>query len=544
MKFVTDPASTVKIQKMQERVRWRSSSILERQIDQTQLAIADDRSEDTEFSFLVIGDSGAGGHRGHHPQRRIAEQMVQQQEDARFILHTGDVMYLVGSSEFYPPNFIEPYREFIVGGEQHDNIAFDQMVFKLPFLPVLGNHDYYDLPLAYGTLLQMTYPLRRLFRSQLQLNLGWHGSYQGKAFAQAFIDPLWMQEMKGSLEQHLDQHYTSKTPTGRCLTYEPGRFTRIPNRYYSFRYGGIDFFALDSNTFNEPTPLPANQEGEQYRQVLQERRKGVEAEMQQLLAEVATLNASTQEQADRIDDIRARLQQLEEVQMDIEKQLTANAESVTDFVQLEWLRDRLVESWGDPTVRGRIVFFHHPPYVTEATKWHQAQTLVVRQRLRYVFDEVAGVVGDLGGRGVVDLVLNGHAHCLEYLRTVETGHADSNINWIVCGGSGYSLRRQRVEGTEILEKTRGFEDRIVAKSQMFVGREGEGSFKRRPYSFVRIDVRSGEDREAVEALRGRCHSPLRGPLLVVRPYVSEWFMGAWEDRALTPFVLPLGSPLG
>jgi len=43
----------------------------------------------------------------------------------------------------------------------------------------------------------------------------------------------------------------------------------------------------------------------------------------------------------------------------------------------------------------------------------------------------------------VDLVLNGHAHRLEYLRTGDTGHADLNINWIVV--AGFSLR-QRPEG--------------------------------------------------------------------------------------------------
>jgi hypothetical protein len=34
---------------------------------------------------------------------------------------------------------------------------------------------------------------------------------------------------------------------------------------------------------------------------------------------------------------------------------------------------------------------------------------------------------------------------------VDTGHADRNLNWIVCGGSGYSLRRQRNEGQELSE---------------------------------------------------------------------------------------------
>jgi len=93
-----------------------------------------------------------------------------------FHLHTGDVIYMVGSSE-YPKNFIEPYREFI--GEKPERIAYKQMNFTLPILPVPGNHDYYDLPFLYGLMAQTTLPLRRLLQFKLDLDIGWHGSYQG-----------------------------------------------------------------------------------------------------------------------------------------------------------------------------------------------------------------------------------------------------------------------------------------------------------------------------------------------------------------------------
>ncbi|HTL90316.1 MAG TPA: metallophosphoesterase, partial [Leptolyngbya sp.] len=444
MRFVSDPIVSLKIQKMQERVMWRSSEVIDRGIDQTRLVI-DDAQEQKAFSFLVIGDSGSGRHPGHSPQRRIAEKMLDHREACRFILHTGDVVYLVGSSEFYPKNFIKPYRDFLVGGEIPERIDFDRMVFNLPFLPVLGNHDYYDLPVVYGLLAQLAYPLRKLLRSRIDFDIRTHGSYQGKAFAQAFIDLLSLAEQKGKLADHLDRHYTAKTSTGRCLQYQPGLFTRIPNRYYTFRYGGVDFFALDSNTFNDPVPLSGGKQGQQERQKLIDRRDGIDREMQRLIAELAALNVGQPDPSDQSDDIRAKLQQLEEVQIDIDKQLTAGAKVVTDYEQLDWLRDRLIQSWQSAEVRGRVVYFHHPPYVTEATKWYQAQTLAVRARLRQVLDEVAKQI-DPKGRPIVDLVLNGHAHCLEYLRTVDTGHADSNTNWVVCGGSGYSLRRQREEG--------------------------------------------------------------------------------------------------
>ena len=521
MQFVSDPAIAVKIQKMEERVRWRSSEIVDRGIDQTRLVLADGQPDTPEFSFLVIGDSGSGQHRGHSPQRQIAEQMLKHRQDSRFILHTGDVIYLVGSSEFYLKNFIKPYREFIVGGERYSQISHDQIVFNLPFLAVPGNHDYYDLPFAYGLAMQIAYPIRRLLRSKIDFDIGWHGSFQGQAYAQAFLDLLRSVEMRGGLEEHLDRHYTATTDTGRCLRYEPKKFTRLPNRYYTFRTGGVDFFALDSNTFNEPTPLPKTSEGQAYRRTLEARYAALETEMQDLLVQSEKLDPSQPQDAEQMDDIRVKLEQLEEMQRDIDKQLNVDESAIADVAQLEWLRDRLIHSWKTEGVRGRVLFFHHPPYVTEATKWHQAQTIAVRRRLRHVLDEVAQAVGILTkGRPIVDLVLNGHAHCLEYLRTTDTGHGDANTNWIVCGGSGYSLRRQRAEGIALTESLDGKEDTLVAKSQLFVGREGRGSQKHRPYSFLRIDVQAGE--------------PVK---FVIRPFVSEWFQGRWHDRALPEFVI-------
>ena len=78
--------------------------------------------------------------------------------------HTGDVVYLTGSSEQYPDNFIKPYREFIVGGERPNKVCFDKMTFKLPFLPVLGNHDYYDLSIGIGLISKALTPLRKLLK--------------------------------------------------------------------------------------------------------------------------------------------------------------------------------------------------------------------------------------------------------------------------------------------------------------------------------------------------------------------------------------------
>lgn len=493
MQLATDPSIATKIRKMKQRVRWQDAPIRERGIDQTRLVIDDDNGDAADFSFLVIGDSGTGYHHGYSPQRRVAELLLEYGDRSRFLLHTGDVIYYVGSSEYYNSNFIAPYREFIVGGEEPDRVAFDRMVFRLPMFPVLGNHDYYDLLPIYGFLAQLLWLPRHLIgNTKVNINIGWHGSYQGQAYAKAFLDYLQRFENPEALKQHLDRHYIAKTNTGRCLSYRPGEFTRLPNRYYSFRYGGIDFFALDSNTFNAPVPIPDNLEGEILRRRLERRLEELEREKEQLMDETGKLNPNRPQEAQIIDDNNAKLDQIDEIQLDIQKKLAADEKVVLDLEQLEWLEERLIGSWNSAGVRGRIIFLHHPPYVTEATKWEQAQTMQVRYQLRKVLDAVAAKVDKHRTRPLVDIVFSGHAHCFEHLQTVDTGHGDAGINWIICGGSGHSLRRQRREGGDLYETFGGKESRLVARSHRFIGRHGHGNQKRRCYSGLRVDVSSGE----------------------------------------------------
>ncbi|MGJ3249738.1 MAG: metallophosphoesterase [Elainellaceae cyanobacterium] len=525
MSSVLDPSIARKIRKMNERLLWQHSLLREQGIDQTRLTIDDGQADDSEFSFLVIGDSGSGPHSDHHPQRRIAEQMLPHHSACRFLLHTGDVIYQVGAQEQYLENFIKPYREFLVGGSHPDRIPFDRMVFQRPFLPVLGNHDYYNVPFLYWLAFQGMRSFYWLTGRKLRMDIGWQGSQTGNAFTRAFLDPLRPLQRSNQLSQHLDRHYTAHSDTGRCLRYQPGLFTRLPNRYYTFRYGGIDFFALDSSTLNAPSSLPHEQLGD--RQLLTAQYQELQQQEQQIREEASHLNLNLPEGAERIDDLHAKLEQLEEMKLDIEKQLAVPETTDIDIEQLVWLQRRLIESWRNPEVRGRIIYFHHPPYVTEITKWHQGQTLAVRHHLRWVLDRVADAVGEqASGRSLVDLILNGHAHCFEYLRTMDTGHADSHLNWIVCGGSGLSLRRQRPEGPELYEDmppsdhSTDLEARLVAKSQVFIGLSGHKLERRRPYSFLRIDVKPG------------CP-----PTLIVRPFISERYHQTWSDRALEPLVL-------
>ena len=475
---------------LSHQVQWQHPMVVQGGVDQTRLAISDgvsDRRPGIPFSFTVMGDTDAGeldADRDDNFSTLFAQQMIDQSKESRFWLHTGDVTYPLGTYQNYLSGFLRPHRALLAslplranyganyGGQSARKLeGSSAVVFNRPVLPVPGNHDYAQLPFWSNLRQQMlTFWCDRL-RQFAGIDWGHYGGQGGEAYGQTFLDDLSKFSAK-QLKHHLIEHYNVRLPDQSngaaqptyCLDYAPGRFTRLPNRYYMFHYGGIDFFALDSNTWKSSPEVPG-----------------------------------------------------------------------FDQAQLDWLEQGLVNSWRSPDSVGRIVYLHHSPYTTESSRWQQPETLWVRRHLRQVLDNVKATLAlDMGEHSfdsspLVDLVISGHAHCLEHVTTGQTGHGDANLNWLVCGGSGVSLRRQRQTGKDILE-TLTVEGRsvteVVARSQLYAGVHGHRDKKQHFHSFVQIDVHPN-------AKRG----------LVVRPFVVVNGRTGWQTKALGEISVG-GSSLG
>ena len=209
----------------------------------------------SEWCLLALGDTGDSDRFGAHvsPQSAVATFMAQDcgllQETpqgepiagappsssrACMVLHTGDINYLTGEQRLYDINFIDPYRAF-----QTPQSHFNDLVFRIPFLPVPGNHDYYDLHgwvskiMTVGSWIGLSKVLTHFFyRLNLSVPLG--GSDTGAAYMKAFVE--------------------NNPDSPQPLPYHPGQRTKIPNRYYQVRQGNVHCFALDSNTLDAPPP--------------------------------------------------------------------------------------------------------------------------------------------------------------------------------------------------------------------------------------------------------------------------------------------------
>lgn len=446
--------------RLTEQVRWQRPTIRQGAVDQTQLRIADAPVGATPFSFMVIGDTDAGisPHANLSTfSAAFAEQLMQHLGESRFLLHTGDVTYPVGSYQNYLEGFLRPYRSLLSVLPESPSYRSESVVFNRPLLPVPGNHDYVESgsKLWQGVLRAVCDRLRHL-----GIDLGNYGGQGGEAYGQTFLDDL-QKLLPHQLAAYLADNYSavapyqSNVPSGQtkspthCLNYRPGHFTRLPNRYYSLRYGGVDFFALDSNTWN-----------------------------------------------------------------------TSPEANGFDQQQLSWLEQRLIMSWQKPDTVGRIIYLHHSPYTTESVRWQQPETLWVRRHLQTVLDRVDQRLKKPHRRPLVDLIISGHAHCLEHMQTAHTGHADSYTDWIVCGGSGAALRPQCKAGSDILGKVLGkgkHYTSVVARSQLYAGVHGRGREKQQFHSFLRIEVR-----------------PYQLQKLLVFPFVVNQSITGWQTEALKP----------
>ncbi len=433
---------------LSEQVRWQQSEILQAGIDQTQLVIEDAPKDPVSFSFLVMGDTDAGDENTAAFAEGFAQQLLSQLGESRFLLHTGDVTYPTGSYKNYLTKFLWPYRDLLESLPRSAAYRHQSIVFNCPLLPVPGNHDYGSGAGKWSRVLRWV--CDRL-RSGIGIDLGHYGGQGGEAYGQTFLDDL--KRLKaGPLSAHLKAHYSAvyegHDSANYALNYRAGRFTRLPNRYYCFRYGDVEFFALDSNTWK-----------------------------------------------------------------------TAPDVLGFDHAQLAWLENCLVQSHQDPAVSARIVYLHHSPYTTEASRWQQQETLWVRRHLRAVLDKVDATVNRSALAPLVNLVLSGHAHCLEHLKTLDTQHGDAQMDWVVCGGSGTSVRSQRKsEDNDILENVvvgSRRSTRKVAKSCFFAGRHGRGARSETFYSFLRVDIRPS----TVQKIR-------------VVPFVATHKVGQWTVRSL------------
>jgi len=271
------------------------------------------------FTFLALGDTGdseaAGAKRS--PQDAVAGEMAKDaalpdtQGEAAFVVHTGDVIYLTGERRLYDRNFREPYAAFLEPQSTVDNLTF-----RLPFLPVPGNHDYYDLNNWISWFSRLPFlgaGLRAISEELFAFRLPEGGSEMGKAYMRAFVDA---------------EADTGQTP----FVYRPGEYTRLPNRYYTFQVGSAEFFALDSNTLDAP---PSETEQGQVHADASEQLQTLEAKAKELERNLRRAQAAWEEQRgtahhDASHDI-ARYGSIVQVSTDVSEALTALHEIVRNI---------------------------------------------------------------------------------------------------------------------------------------------------------------------------------------------------------------------
>lgn len=369
------------------------------------------------FEFLALGDTGDSDTYGSEesPQEAVARYLT---EDANvpggsgiasMVIHTGDVIYMTGERRLYDQNFRKPYAPFL-SPESSD----ERYVFRIPFLPVPGNHDYYDLngwvrwigqiPLIGGGL-------RRLARHLFGFSLPKGGSDCGRAFMEVFV--------------------TQEPGLGSGpLPYVPGKDTRLPNRYYQFSVGTVDFFGLDSNTLDTISPGRADEiqmrtDAAERIKLLEERARELETALKSgtnPTAPPADVSNAERKAADSLPENQELAEKMLDVQRDLayERRLLLYTPQDYDADQIEWLRTALEESVRLRPDAWRIVYLHHPLYSSISNHCEGKDVQGVRTNLLPILQDTA------------HLVLSGHSHSFEWITSADL----PNTGIFVTGGGG------------------------------------------------------------------------------------------------------------
>lgn len=422
------------------------------------------------FSFLAVGDSGAGGERKSgskgkeaRPKFQVADVMNTESEDCDFVLHLGDVVYLSGSKEGYPDRVIGPYRRWLQRGTDHE---YDDMVFTKPFLPLYGNHDYFDIDKAV--------PILGKIAGKVRKDVG-TGSDNGRVFQEAFMD-------------------LKTDPVAGALPYVTGERTRIPNRYYWFTHGSCAFIALDSNTL-DTIEKPVNRDD------LKQKLEDAEKLAKILEEQVEGVGRQIEKEEINEDDGEVRLyilvselaEEHKKIAM-LDKYLDVRKEDY-DKDQLAWLEHVLQH----PDVRDKwkIVYMHHQLYTSETSHNDDPESDGLRRNLRRLFVDHG-----------VHLVLSGHSHCFEWVmravpfegvtdEEVRLARDEQRICYIVSGGGGRELRPsildaailgEKFSDEEIVEQQRQFIDVAESKAYSSLFPKGDDPEGHHQFHFLRIEV--------------------------------------------------------
>jgi predicted phosphodiesterase len=382
-------------------------------------------ADPSRFSFLAVGDTGnADAANGSvSPQDAVAAEMARDSAlpgsagSAQLVLHLGDVVYMTGERRLYERNFLKPYAPFLT---QESKIG--ELTFRIPFLAIPGNHDYYDINNLLKWLARIPVlgsSLRRASYELFDYSLPQGGSGMGSAFMEAFV----------------------RAPANPAETtqYEPGLNTWLPNRYYRFQFGCADFFALDSNTLDAPPPWTGDAPHERLDakrrlKVLEKREAelAVALKREQALCDPVSIRREAEEAGQGLDpESCVRRRRLAEEALDVQRAIAQEERRLRfgpedyDAEQIRWLTASLEQAARARPDNWRVVFLHHPLYTSIKNHCERPDVLDVRANLMELLSTHA------------HLVLSGHSHAFEWFRS----SALPNAGIFVSGGGGQiSLR--------------------------------------------------------------------------------------------------------